>query len=289
MRNHSLIRSLLYATAKIMTAPFFKISLPRKGTPCLLLLTLLTGCGHDFTGSKTMPIETKFTIDGANAFVKYPKTFNGQKIPWVLFAPVVGNEPSDTQHSFHQQRLLESGVAFVGIDTGESYGSPRSRELIKKLVDHLRASGFKDKGCALAQSRGGLQVYGFIADHPNHINCVAGIYPLLSLTDYASVPAFAPAWGVSEADMWANLSTWSPHNRINQISQTNNLKVFHVHGDLDQTTHHSIDQAFVQGLVAAGVNAQLQTVIGQAHEFYSEEFFKNESLVQFLIENAKLN
>lgn len=214
------------------------------------------------------------TIGTRQAFIFMPtKTLPGLT-RWVWLAPAFATGPDPKQMGTYVARLRAEGFAVVGCDVGESYGSPQGRVSFFDFYNYLKANGFESSGVFILQSRGGLHGYSFLKEHPEAAKAVAGIYPLLSYDDYAGPAGFAPAWGLSVADF--NLVKSSTDPLVNVSSFT--FPIYHVHGDQDHTTSYANDVLFV-GLAS---NATLETVPGQAHEWYSPEFFANENIINFI-------
>ena len=75
------------------------------------------------------------------------------------------------------EQWLNSGFAIGGVDVGESYGNPAGRaaftEFYRAVVNRY---GLSQKACLLPQSRGGLMLYNWAAEHPDWVQCIGGIY-----------------------------------------------------------------------------------------------------------------
>ncbi len=222
-------------------------------------------------------------ILGACAQPKSPQLLGGSKAPigpdqkWVWYAPTFsdGSLPNDIQMGYYFSKLAEQNIHVVGVDVGESYGSPIGQATFDSYYTWMQQQGYAKKGCMLLQSRGGLQGYSWALNNQDKVSCVAGIYPLVDLRDYKGVSVYAPIWGVTAEWMLDNLATINPLHRANEF----NFPILHVHGDQDAATSFSIDQAFI----GAAPNAELIEVIGQGHEWYSNEFFQNDTLINFLL------
>src|SRR5438874_9651781 len=120
-----------------------------------------------------------FLVEGRPAFILWPpEKERRQPQPWILYAPTLPPYPDDHEKWMHEQ-FLAAGVAVAGIDVGESYGSPRGRELFTVLYQELtKTRGFANKLCLLGRSRGGLWVASWACDHPENVAGIAGIYPV---------------------------------------------------------------------------------------------------------------
>jgi hypothetical protein len=161
---------------------------------------------------KQLPLAGEvFTVEGHTAFVILPKQ-PAADVPtsWVWYAPTLPGLPADSE-KWMFQKFLAARIAIVGVDVGESYGSPGGRfaysALYKELVEKR---GFARKACLLARSRGGLMLYCWAAENPEKVACLAGIYPVCNLRSYPGLAKACgkrcqePLFGSSLADSTAN-------------------------------------------------------------------------------------
>ena len=84
-----------------------------------------------------VPPKKSFKVDGHAAFVIMPKKIDEKKpVPWVWYAPTFSNLPEPRENWMFQQ-FLAAGIAIAGVDVGESYGSPKGREIYSALYKEL--------------------------------------------------------------------------------------------------------------------------------------------------------
>lgn len=262
---------------------------------CLLLALLVSGCKSQHSGdieSSAVGTVNSFsdmqvvTIAGFHSFIRWPGGKVGSTTKWVWYAPTfllrpgMGPTPMPQQVGYYFDELEAAGIAVVGVDVDESFGSPEGRQVFEQFYQYMQGQGMDEQGCMILQSRGGLMGYNWIMDYPGRVKCVAGIYPLLTVTDYVGLDYMANVWGVTSAWLQANLSTQSPLERDQALQGVN---VFHLHGDSDNVVHYQNDQTFVSHLASG----QFTLVPGEGHEFYSPEFFHNDALLNFLKENLR--
>lgn len=237
-----------------------------------------------FKDAEIVVLHDYYTGADHKGFIFMPTAPTVGPTKWVWYAPTLmanGGTPMELQHTFYVNELRAHGFAVVGCDVGESFGSPQGRTVWKAFYDTLIAKGFQTQGVFLLQSRGGLQGYSFIKDNPSVVKAVAGIYPMVTYDDYAGPSEFCKAWGFSLVN---NVQCVSDFNAVK--GQTDALAnassfsfpIYHVHGTDDVTVHYSNAVLFRN----ANNNVTLETVVGQEHEFYSVEFFKNDSLLNFI-------
>lgn len=247
----------------------------------VLSILILTACGHD--KAVTGRPDSIQLSDGSAAFIIWPKVTVPGPQKWVWFAPVLtGALPNESQHAFYLQRLSEAGIAVVGVNVGEGYGSPKARASFDEFYSMFPSLGFNETGCMLLQSRGGLHGYTWVQDHPERIACVAGIYPIVSFDQYIGWAAYAAAWNVTEAWLRANSIFQNPIERTNVLT----MPIFHIHGDADSIVDVGPARQFVANVQANGGNITYVEVPGGQHET-SDAFFKSEALIQFLISNVQ--
>ena len=68
-------------------------------------------------------------------------------VPWVWYAPTLGNRHPNRDEQWMIDRLHGAGIAIAGIDVGESYGSPAGIEGYQNLYLELTENrGFKKAG-----------------------------------------------------------------------------------------------------------------------------------------------
>ena len=83
------------------------------------------------------------------------------------------------------RQWLAKGIGMAGVDVGESFGNPNGRAVFTKLWETLRTRyGMSDRPGLLPQSRGGLMLYNWAAEHPDRVSCIAGIYPACDLRSF---------------------------------------------------------------------------------------------------------
>src|SRR5512140_480108 len=108
----------------------------------------------------------RHVVRGRAAFVLEPSAPAPGR-PWVLYAPAFeGSYPTERQ-AWIFARVLEQGIAVAGIDIGESYGSPAGRSLVDAWHEHsTTVLGLSRRPVLMPQSRGGLMLYNWAAEHP---------------------------------------------------------------------------------------------------------------------------
>ena len=78
-----------------------------------------------------------FTIEEHTAFLILPdKPTTDRPTPWVWYAPTLRGLPGK-EETWMFERFLKAGIAIAGVDVGESYGSPKGREIFSALYKHL--------------------------------------------------------------------------------------------------------------------------------------------------------
>ncbi|MDZ4852812.1 MAG: exo-alpha-sialidase [Pirellulaceae bacterium] len=227
-----------------------------------------------------------FEVAGCEAFVIHPTkpATDGSK-PWVWYAPTIGNHPSQA-NQWLITRLLDQGFYVAGIYVGETYANPKSREQFAEFYRYATQQyGLAPKVCLIAQSRGGLNHYNFAADHPSWVQCIAGIYTVGDLRSYPTLDKAAPSYGMTSAELEADIANHTPVERLSPIAQAK-IPILHIHGDSDKIV--PIEQnsgAIAKRYEALGGSMELITVPGQGHNFHTE-FFESERLLEFLVKNG---
>jgi WD40 repeat protein len=230
-----------------------------------------------------------FLVEGRPAFVLLPPEKKRSKPqPWVLYAPTLPGLPDQHEKWMHEQ-FLAAGIAVAGIDIGESYGSPRGRELFTAFHREMTTKrGFAEKPCLLGRSRGGLWVTSWAADHPDKVAGIAGIYPVFDLRTYPGLATAAPAYGLKSKELEERLAEFNPIERVGILAKAR-VPTLLIHGDEDKVVPLRENSAeFVTRCKAHGAEGIVKLIIakGQGHNYW-EGFFRCKELVDFVITHAK--
>jgi len=242
--------------------------------------------GKGRTREKKLPLDGHvFEVDGHTAFVILPKRQEqGSPTPWVWYAPTLPGYPEDRERWMFE-KFLAAGMAVAGVDVGESYGSPKGRavysSLYRELLENHRLAR---KACLLVRSRGGLMLYTWASENADAIACIAGIYPVCNLRSYPGLAKACGAYGLSEAELTAQLDRHNPIDRLAPLAKAN-VPIFHIHGDVDTTVPLEDNSGeLARRYRQLGGNAQLIVPKGQGHNYWTG-FFQCQELVDFIIAN----
>jgi pimeloyl-ACP methyl ester carboxylesterase len=227
-----------------------------------------------------------FEVSGCPAFLVRPKDVPADsRTPWVWYAPVLGN-PSPNP-GWMAQQWLAKGIGIAGINVGESMGNPRGRQIFtafwQRLTTHYNMS---PKACLLAQSRGGLMHYNWAAENPSRVACIAGIYAVCDLRCYPKLKRAAEAYGLSEAEMEAQLAKHNPIDRLTPLAAAH-VPILHIQGDVDKAVPLDKNSGEMDRRYRAlGGQMKLIVVPGKGHEA-CDEFFHRQEMVDFVVAHAR--
>ncbi len=228
-----------------------------------------------------------FQVNGRNAFLmsaENPADGN----PWVWYAPTLNNLPNALL-KFFCQRLLEQGIAVAGYDLGEVRGSPESSLRFTDFYHAMVEKGYAKKPVLLGQSRGGLMMLCWGFRNPEKVQAIAGIYPVCNLLDWPLLRSKAATlndYGISEDELVKRVDTFNPPANLTALAR-HQVPVFLVHGDSDLPVPCSNNSAMLEkAYKEVGGNITLKIISGQGHNGVPE-FFQNEDLLTFLIEEAR--
>jgi hypothetical protein len=204
--------------------------------------------------------------------------------PWIWYAPTFvrpGGGLPDPSHAWLFERLLAKGFYIAGVDVGESYGNPAGRavytDFYRAVVAHYQLA---PKACLLPQSRGGLMLYNWAAEHPDWVQCVGGIYTVCDPSSWPGLEQSCSAYGMTEAELKKHLAEHNPIDRLAPLVKAK-IPILHLHGDADTLVPLDRNSGeLVKRYRALGGDAKLIVIRGKGHEV-CDEFFKNQELLDF--------
>ncbi len=255
----------------------------------LTVVAIILVCGGVADAQqKTSPVPPRqeFKVGASTAFVLLPPQKREGPTPWVLYAPTLGKGLPGDAEKWMFERFLAAGIAIAGVDVGESYGSPKGRAIYDELYAMLvQDRGFDTKACLLARSRGGLMLYGWAADNPDKVRCIAGIYPVCNIASYPGIAKACGAYGMTETELAEKLAEHNPPDRLAALAKAK-VPIFHIHGNVDTVVPLDANTALVAERYAKlGGKMDVLVPHGQGHTMWSG-FFQCHELVDFLVFNA---
>lgn len=255
-------------------------------TLSLWIGTLLTAGGEtqmlDYGG-----IRKDFKVGENAAFIVLPKDADTRKqIPWVWYAPTLMGRHPDESHEWLFSRLLDAGFAIAGIDVGESYGNPEGRERYQAFVEYVVPTfSLAPKACLLPQSRGGLMLYNWAAEHPDRVQCIGGIYTVCDPSSWPGLETAAPAYHLTPEELKKQLALHNPLERLEPLAKCH-IPILHVHGDSDTVVPLEKNSGeLARRYRELGGDAQVVVIPGKGHQV-CDEFFKNQSLLDFFLKHG---
>jgi pimeloyl-ACP methyl ester carboxylesterase len=239
------------------------------------------------TPKKKLPIPGEvFEAAGRTAFLIPAKPDpHATSKPWVWYAPTLPNLPG-TEERWMFERLQAAGIAVVGIDAGESYGSPDGNKVFDALHAALISRGYSPKPVLLGRSRGGLMLLSWAAAHPDKVAGFAGIYPVCNLASYPGVDRAAGAFKMKPDELQAKLKDFNPVDRLERLAKAK-IPLFAIHGDIDKVVPLEANSGQVkERYTALGGAMTLIVAPGQGHNMWPG-FFRCQELVDFVIKCVK--
>ncbi len=231
-----------------------------------------------------LPADTLDAGGDAAVMNVQPEASNGK--PWVWYAPSFGQTVGDPNDQWLIAKWAAAGIETKGVDAGESYGSPAGRKVFTDFYEKTVAEGFSTKPCFYVRSRGGLQGYDWLSEHPQAASCIAGIYPVGDLTNYPGLEKAAPAYGMTVEDLQAHLSENNPIDLLAPLVGAG-IPIMHLHGDNDMVVPIEVSSQVVHDrYTAMGGEMTLQVIHGQGHDL-SPLYFQSEALAGFVVDHLK--
>ncbi|MFA6567909.1 MAG: prolyl oligopeptidase family serine peptidase [Victivallales bacterium] len=241
--------------------------------------TKKTGDWYAMIGGVSIPI----ILEGAKGSLLMP---SGKKMkspaPWVWYAP--GGEFAP-YHAWLCKRLLDEGISIARVNV-DSSGSPKGRAIFTAFYAKITAEhGLARKAVLLPQSRGGLMLYNWAAEHPECVAAIGGIYTVCDLRIYPGLEKARKDYGMTKDELEAQLAKHNPIDRLEPLAKAR-IPLFHVHGDKDRTVPLEANSAeLVRRYRALGGDAQVLVIPGKGHEVV-REYFQCRELADFLIRQA---
>ena len=237
---------------------------------------------------KSLPLPgVVFQVQGHTAFVILPPAQSTNRpIPWVWYAPTLPGLPGN-EEQWMFERFNRAGVAIVGIDVGESCGSPDGRALYSALYEELtQHRGFAQKAVMLGRSRGGLMTLGWAAENAEKVAGFAGIYPVCNIASYPGVAKAAGAYHMTAEQLSTHLAEHNPIDRLAALAKAG-VPLFAIHGDIDDAVPLNANSGEMRKRYEAlGGKMQLIVPAGQGHNMWPG-FFQCQELVDFVLTQAK--
>ena len=201
--------------------------------------------------------------------------------PWVWYAPTLPNLPGNEERWMFEQ-FIAAGIAIVGIDIGESYGSPTGRKLFTALYDEMTSQrGYSTKPVLMGRSRGGLMTLSWAAENPDKIAAFAGIYPVCDIASYPGIAKAAGAYRMTADELRTRLDEHNPVARLAALAKAR-VPLFAIPGDVDTLVPLAHNSALVkERYTALGGSMELIVRSGQGHNMWSG-FFQCQPLVDFV-------
>ncbi len=210
--------------------------------------------------------------------------------PWVWYAPTFvqpGGGLPDPSHTWMFDQWLTNGFAIGGVDVGESYGNPAGRAVFTEYHRTVvQRYGLSPKACLLPQSRGGLMLYNWAAEHPDLVQCVGGIYTVCDQSSWPGLSHSSPAYGLGAAELAQCLDQHNPIGRLGPLAKAR-VPILHLHGDSDTVVPLERNSGeLARRYQALGGDMQLIIIPGKGHEV-CPEFFHNRALVDFFLKQTR--
>jgi hypothetical protein len=242
---------------------------------------------------------TYFSVNGNQAFILSPTNTAGGAVPWVWYAPTLLSATTpypDGAADMIFQSLVNNGIAVVGVDAGESYGSPAGRAIFNDFYTYATSHyNLTPKAEMMGQSRGGLMMYNWAADSGNaeKVSAIAGIYPVVDVTSWPGLgtstasQAMYAAYGMTQAE-FSTAATATVGNTVNPIYRMQPLAqagipLFAIAGGSDTTVPTSQNsQALYAKYTALGGSMEMVVVPNRGHEEIPQ-YFASLDLLKFML------
>lgn len=255
-----------------------------------------------------------FMVGDCRAFLIRPRhDAPARSKPWLWYAPAfMGNHPSNpsinpsqcvhptdvdtpvmrdrkdrTTNAWLFTRLLSHGFHICGIEVGESYGNPWSRQRFTELYQYLlKNHRLSPKPCLYPQSRGGLMLYNWAVEHPDWVQCIGGNQPVCDLSSYPGLAKACAAYGMNANELREHLQGHNPIDRLAPLA-AKKVPILHIHGDQDTIVPLEANtMELARRYRAAGGQIQVIVAKGIGHGNWPE-LFDDPRMLEFLLNQGK--
>ena len=138
----------------------------------------------------------------------------------------------------------------------------------------------------MPQSRGGLMLYNWASENPNHVSAIAGIYTVCDLSSWPGLVKASAAYGTTAQELGKNLHQHNPLDRLAPLAK-HKIPILHIHGDNDRPVPIERNAAeLVRRYGELGGRAELIVIPGKGHE-EAKEIFQCQQVVDFVIQHAR--
>lgn len=233
----------------------------------------------DKYGGRILQVE----IEGHAGFIIVPADRTGDKIiDWVWHAPSFGT-PLGSCIDAVIEPVVQANMAFVGVDVGESYGNSDGRAIYTRFYqDMVSRFHLAEKVVLLPQSRGGLMLYNWAAEHPEWVQRIAGIYTVCDMRSWPGLETAAPAYGMTPEQLRIHLPQCNPIERLHPLAAAK-IPILHIHGDADEPVPLEANSGeLLRRYRELGGEGTLVVVPGKGHAEI-DEYFRDERLHRFII------
>lgn len=231
-----------------------------------------------------------FAVGGCRGFILLPTkaAADGSK-PWIWYAPTFIGVHPDPSHTWMFTQFLASGFAICGVDVGESFGSPKGRAAYAEFHKLVTAKyGLSPKACLMPQSRGGLMLYNWAAEHPECVQCIGGIYTVCDMASWPGLGGACGAYGLTAAQLKEHLAEHNPIDRLAPLAAAK-IPILHLHGDADNVVPLDRNSGeLARRYRALGGRMELVVIPGKGHQV-CPEFFQSKRLVDFFLSLGQLS
>lgn len=228
-----------------------------------------------------------FDVAGHKAFLFAPPK-PAEDRPWVWYAPIIKGGFSLVLRRAYFEGFLHSGIGLAGVDLGEVRGAPASNAKFTLFYEEMVRRGYSTRPILLGQSRGGLMMLSWAAQHPDKTRAFVGIYPVCNLSTWAmkNLPVTLADYGMEEGQLRARMAEFNPLDRLGGMI-AKKVPLFVVHGDSDAAVPFAENTGLLKERYEAGGGPITVKVIkGEGHQG-TPSFFECPELIAFVLEHAK--
>ncbi len=233
----------------------------------------------------------QFDVGGQSGYLIAPSRPVDSERRWIWIAPgwlALPRPDEAAHHQFYVQGALAKGFHLAGVEMGITYGSPWGMNIFQQLYERMvQEYKLNPRARLIAQSNGGLMHYNWAARHPDCVERIFAIYPVVDLRTWPpeglAKACTGHGYDMTPAELEARLGEFNPIEQLAPLA-ARGVTIFHIHGDSDTMVPLEPNSGELsRRYLALGGSVDLQVLEGEGHR-HVPKFYESQRGLAFLLE-----